>query len=143
MSVYIDTSALAKCYVREPKSMQVLDWVEQQDKPATAALTLVEFRCLLARRMRAGQIDSRLEQRALAEFDNHVRGGAWQLQSIALGDYAAARDLIDIIPGIPLRALDALHLAAARAYGATEFATADRIQADAAEALGFTVHRFY
>lgn len=143
MSAYIDTSALAKCYVREANSLQVLDWAEHQGKPATAALTLVEFRCLLARRKRTGQIDAALEQHALAEFDGHVRGGAWRIHPLALGDHAAARDLIDIIPEIPLRALDALHLAAARACGATDFATADKIQADAANALGFTVHRFY
>lgn len=142
MSAYIDTSALAKCYVREPHSMQVLDWAERHGRPATAALTLVEFRCLLARRRRAGQIDGQLEHHALAEFDGHVRGGAWQMLPLALGDYAAARDLIDIVPAIGLRTLDALHLAAARASGATEFATADRAQAEAAAALGFTVHRF-
>lgn len=143
MSAYIDTSALAKCYVREPQSLHVLDWAEQQGKPATAVLTLVEFRCLLARRRRAGQIDGTLEQHALAEFDGHVRGGAWHMVPLALGDYAAARDLIDIIPGIALRSLDALHLAAARSRGATAFATADKTQADAAESLGFTVQRFY
>lgn len=143
MTAYIDTSALAKCYVREPGSLQVLDWTEHQGTPATAALTLVEFRCLLARRKRAGQIDAALEQRALAEFDGHVRSGAWQIQSVALTDYAAARDLIDIIPTVSLRALDALHLAAARACGATTFGTADKIQAIAAEALGLTVYRFY
>ncbi len=143
MTAYIDTSALAKCYVREPGSLQVLDWTDRQGTPATAALTLVEFRCLLARRKRAGQIDAALEQRALAEFDGHVRGGAWRIQSVALKDYAAARDLIDIIPTVSLRALDALHLAAARACGATAFATADKVQAVAAAALGFAVHRFY
>lgn len=143
MTAYIDTSALAKCYVREPRSLQVLDWAERQGKPATAALTLVEFRCLLARRRRAGQIDTAFEQRALAAFDGHVRDGAWQLQPLALGDHAAARDLIDIVADHPLRALDALHLAAARACGATDFATADKQQAEAAATLGFTVHRFY
>ncbi|MEF8714337.1 MAG: type II toxin-antitoxin system VapC family toxin [Accumulibacter sp.] len=143
MTAYIDTSALAKCYVREPWSLQVLDWTDRQGAPATAALTLVEFRCLLARRKRAGQIDAALEQRALAEFDGHVRCGAWQIQSVALNDYAAARDLIDILPAISLRAPDALHLAAARACGASAFATADKVRAVAAEALGFTVHRFY
>lgn len=143
MSAYIDTSALAKCYVREPWSLQVLDWADRQGAPATAAVTLVEFRCLLARRRRAGQIDAALERCALAEFDGHVRAGAWQIQSVALKDYAAARDLIDIIPAISLRALDALHLAAARAIGAAAFATADKVQAVAAEALGLNVHRFY
>lgn len=143
MNAYIDTSALAKCYVREPHSLGVLAWAEAQGKPTTAALALVEFRCLLARRRRSGQIDSALEQHALAEFDEHIRAGAWCIHPAPFDDYATARNLIDMLPGIPLRALDALHLAAARACSAETFATADKVQADAAEALGFTVHRFY
>ena len=31
MSAYIDTSALAKCYIREPRSLDVLDWADAQD----------------------------------------------------------------------------------------------------------------
>ena len=143
MSAYIDTSALAKCYVREPQSLRVLEWADAQGAPFTAALTLVEFRCLLGRRRRGGQIDSQLEQRALAEFDSHVRSGAWKIHPMPFSDYASARDLIDILPDVPLRALDAMHLAAARNCGASAFATADKTQAEAATALGLTVHRFY
>lgn len=142
MSAYIDTSALAKCYIREPRSLEVLDWSDGEDEPTISALTLVEFRCLLACRRRAGHIDSALERRALAEFDQHVRGGTWRVQQMAFGEYAGARDLIDRVPAISLRALDALHLAAAQATGATRFATADRIQAEAARALGFAVYDF-
>ncbi len=143
MIAYIDTRALAKCYIREPRSLDVLNWLEGQTAPTTAALTLVEFRCLLARRRRAGQIDQTLERHALAEFDGHVRSGAWRVHESPMGEHAAARDLIDVLPDIPLRALDAMHLAAARACGTEYFATADKTQAEAATALGFTVHRFY
>ncbi len=142
MSAYIDTSALAKCYIREPRSLDVLDWSDAAGGPAISALTLVEFRCLLARRRRARQIDAQLESRALAEFGRHVRGGAWHLSTPAFGDYADARGLIDALPALPLRALDAMHLAAARATGTDTFATADKIQAEAARALGFTVYDF-
>lgn len=142
MSAYIDTSALAKCYIREPRSLEVLEWVDGQGETVTAALTLVEFRCLLARRRRAGQIDTTLERRVLAEFDSHVRGGAWRIHHGSFGDFAGARDLIDTLPTLPLRTLDALHLAAARSLGANEFATSDKTQADAARVLGFTVHDF-
>jgi hypothetical protein len=143
LSAYIDTSALAKCYVREARSLDVLDWSDAEDGPTISALTLVEFRCLLARRRRAGQIDAELESRALAEFDRHVRGGTWRLQGTAFADFADARSLIDALPTVPLRALDALHLAAARASDAEHFATADKTQAAAARALGFTVHEFF
>ena len=82
-------------------SLHVLDWADRQRVPATAALTLVEFRCLLARRRRAEPIDAALERCALAESDGHVRGGVWQIQSVALKEHAAARHLIDIIPAFP------------------------------------------
>lgn len=142
MSAYIDTSALAKCYVREPRSLDVLDWADAQDNVATSPLTLVEFRCLLARRRRAGQIDSPLERAVLAEFDRDVQA-RWGIQQDASSLFSEARQLIDLIPELPLRALDALHLAYARHYGAACFATADKNQAEAARALGIPVFTFY
>jgi len=142
LTAYIDTSALAKCYVREPRSLEVLDWAEQRRGTLTSALTLVEFRCLLARRRRGGQIDSALERGALAQFDSHVRNDAWRIHQGAFGEFADARDLIGTLPKLPLRSLDALHLAAARNAGAAEFATSDRTQAQAARVLGFTVFDF-
>jgi len=43
----------------------------------------------------------------------------------------------------PLRSLDALHLAIARDAGCASIATADRVLADAAAALGLEAVRFY
>lgn len=139
---YIDTSALAKCYIREPRSLEVLDWAEKRKGAATTALALVEFRCLLARRRRAGQIDNMLERSALAQFDSHVRNNAWRIHQGTFGELAEARDLIETLPDMPLRTLDALHLAAARSLNAAEFATSDKRQAQAARALGLTVFDF-
>lgn len=143
MSAYIDTSALAKCYIREPRSLDVLDWADAQAGVVTSPLTVVEFRCLLARRRRASQIDLRLERVALAEFDRDVHARTWRVYQDAAGLFNEARQLIDLISEVPLRALDALHLAYARHYDAKIFATADRNQADAARALGIPVFTFY
>ncbi|HYM13758.1 MAG TPA: type II toxin-antitoxin system VapC family toxin, partial [Bryobacterales bacterium] len=44
--------------------------------------------------------------------------------------------------GHPLRSLDALHLAIARSLGAGQIATADRVLAQAATALGMKVAPF-
>lgn len=143
MSAYIDTSALAKCYIREPRSLDVLDWADAQEKVATSPLTLVEFRCLLARRRRARQIDLPLERGALAEFDRDVHASTWRIHQDTAGLFNEARQLIDLISEVPLRTLDALHLAYARHYGAKSFATSDKNQADAARALGIPVYTFY
>ncbi len=143
MSTCIDTSALAKCYIREPRSLDVLDWADARAEISTSPLTLVEFRCVLARRRRAGQIDIRLERNALAEFERDVRAGTWRVYADATGLFDQARQLIDLLPEVPLRAPDALHLAYARHYGAASLATADRQQAAAAQALGLEVFTFY
>lgn len=143
MSAYIDTSALAKCYIREANSMDVLDWADALDEVSTSPLALVEFRYLLARRRRAGQINVQLERSALAEFDRDVLGHTWNVYSEAARLFSEARNLIDLVPEVPLRALDALHLAYARHFGAQLFATADKNQAAAASALGLTVFTFF
>ena len=142
MAAYIDTSALAKCYIREPRSLDVLDWADAQDEIVTSPLTLVEFRCVLARRRRARQIELSLERVALAEFDRDAQT-RWRIHPDAASLFGEARQLIDLIPELPLRALDALHLAYARHYGATNFATADKNQAEAARALGIPITIFY
>ncbi len=143
MSTYIDTSALAKCYIREARSLDVLDWADAQFEVSTSALTQVEFRCLLARRRRAKQIDLVLERSALAEFDRDMQGQTWHMYPEIVSLFSEARHLIDSLPEISLRALDALHLAYARHYGAKLFATADKNQAEAAQAMGLTVFTFY
>jgi predicted nucleic acid-binding protein len=143
LSAYIDTSALAKCYIREERSLDVLDWADAQLEVATSALTQLEFRCLLARRRRAKQIDLMLERSALAEFDRDMLAQTWHMYPEISSLFSEARNLIDLLPEISLRALDALHLAYARHYGATLFATADKNQAAAAQALGMTIFTFY
>ncbi len=143
MSAYIDTSALAKCYIREVRSLDVLDWADAQTEVATSALTQVEFRCLLARRRRAKQIDLILERSALTEFDRDIQGQTWLMYPEINSLFSEARHLIDLLPEISLRALDALHLAYARHHGAKLFATADKNQAEAAQALGMTTFTFY
>jgi len=143
LSAYIDTSALAKCYIREANSLDVLDWAEAREELSTSPLTLLEFRCLLARRRRAGQIDVQLERGALAEFDRDVLGDTWRVYPETGQLFSEARNLIDLVPEAPLRALDALHLAYARHFGAKSFATADKNQAAAAQALGFSVFTFF
>jgi predicted nucleic acid-binding protein len=50
---------------------------------------------------------------------------------------------MDRLPDHPLRTLDALHLAVVEAAGFEVMATADRVMANAAEALGVKVEGFF
>ncbi len=135
-SPYVDTSALAKYYIAEAGSTDFESYLRTTLSAWICQLTLVEFRCLLARRRRAGTLKPTQESAAMALFVRHVALSLWQIQPIEDPDYADAAKLIDRMPSIPLRTLDAIHLAGALKSGANELATADRILAEAAIASG-------
>lgn len=141
--IYADTSALLKRYLHEAFSEEFDDFFRKRGPLAISRLGLVEARCSLARRRRSRLINPKLEQNAIKELHNDIRDGALQLHALADEQIAHAFHLIESLPAISLRSLDAVHLAIARDIQAKDFATADKIQAEAATALGLTVHRFY
>ncbi len=62
---YIDTSALAKWYLNEPRSEDFAAFITTLPSAAISRLTVVEFRCLLARRRRSGGVTEPIERRVL------------------------------------------------------------------------------
>ena len=140
--IYADTSALVKRYLAEPFSTE-FDALFQQGAMAISRLTVVELRCALARRRRNREIDALHENRINAELASDIQGGALRMGSVGDADFTAAYHLIGRLAHVSLRTLDALHLASAEQMAAAAFATADKTQAEAAAALGFTVHRFF
>ena len=140
---YVDTSALAKWYLNEPLSDAVETYLRSLPAAAISSLTAVEMRCLLARRRRAMEITAEQEMRCQAVFEDDV--GEGYLRLLPLEDFhaQAAVRLIETLPGHPLRTLDALHLAITRAAGIEIVATADRVMAEAAEALGLSAKTFF
>jgi predicted nucleic acid-binding protein len=141
-AAYVDTSALAKWYLNEPRSDDFAAWITGQRAVAVSRLTVVEFRCLLARRRRAREIAARMERRIVAAFDDDVRQGFVDVHPLYDRHAIAAMEIMTSLPRHPLRTLDALHLAIARETGAPALATADRIMAAAARSLKMEVVRF-
>lgn len=139
---YVDTSALAKWYVNEPRSEDFVTFIQQQSSAAISRLTVLEFRCLLARRRRSQEIDRPLERRIFATFEKDIREGILFVHPLEDHHALAALDLIRRLKGHPLRTLDALHLAIALDSKCSNVATADRVFADAAATLGFEIARF-
>lgn len=136
---YIDTSALAKWYVNEPGSEAFEDFVRGIDWAIVSRLTALELRCLLARRRRAGDFDRNYERRAFATFRQDLGLGHLRLLPYEDAQVINAVDLVDRLDPVPLRALDAMHLALALHARCERLATSDQIMAQAAEALGLTV----
>lgn len=142
-ALYIDTSALAKWYLPEPYSDAVESLLDSVGSVLVSRLTSVEFRCLHQRKLRDRQISKRVAQLNQQLFEDHLRQGILHIAPLSDSCFILADQLIAKMPDMPLRTLDALHLAVAHATDCKQFATADKTQAGAARALGFKVHTFY
>jgi len=118
-------------------------FIQEQPTAAVSRLTVVEFRCLLARRRQAREITKAIESRVYASFEKDVGAGFLQVHTVADAHLIAALGLITRLGKYPLRTLDALHLAIAQGIHCRQLATADMRMANAAKAAGLQVARFF
>lgn len=123
--VYLDSSALVKLVVEEPESVALSDHLRDQPIRASCALARVEVARAVAPH---GEPATARCRRLLA-----------RIALLALDD--ALLDAAASLNGSTLRSLDAIHLAAACAFGDElgEIVTYDVRMADAARGLGLAV----
>ncbi len=140
---YVDTSALIKLYVAEPQSEAVEKFIDTLNRPLISSLSILEWHCAMNRRLRSGAFDDAYHRMARAEFARHLASGAYRVHALHEGLYAQATYLLDSVSPLPLRTLDALHLAAAQSAHAIMIATADKIMAQAANQLGLGTTTFF
>lgn len=140
--IYFDTSALAKWYLNEAGSDDVEKYIQEHGPVDMSDLTVVEMRCLLARRRREGNIDPKTEIKIFATFEEDIRQRFLICHPLPDGLTAGAVNLLSVHPDLPIRTLDALHLMIAREIQAEVLATADRVMVAGAKAMGFSVVRF-
>lgn len=143
MSLYVDTSALAKWYVAESDSDAFDDFIRSHPGADISRLTVVELRCLLARRRRNREISANVEDGALRLFEADIRDGCLVVHAMSDTHFTGASEILQKLPQIPLRTLDALHLAVAGSTGVKMIATADQVLGAAAKALKFETHLFH
>ncbi len=139
---YIDTSALAKWYLPEVGSDRFTDWILQQSAPCISSLTVTEFRCLLARRQRMQHLTAVQVQEVYANFKQDIQSGHLLQNPVSDQQILNAELMIESLPTIPLRSLDALHLSIAHDLAVKTIATADLVMQDAAHHLGLDVAWF-
>ncbi|MHB8290741.1 MAG: type II toxin-antitoxin system VapC family toxin [Acidimicrobiales bacterium] len=128
MKLYLDSSALVKLVKREAESDALRRYLRKRgtDNRVTSALARVEV------------------VRAVAGGGAVAVAHAWR-QLARIDQINLDRELLDLAatlaPGVMLRSLDAVHLAAARSIGSDLGAvlTYDRRMQDAAGALGLLV----
>ncbi len=143
MSCYIDTSALAKWYVREGGSEAFEKFILTLEDGAAliSSLTITEMRSLLARHRRMGHFDGNYESAAWQTFLQDVASGALRVLTVGSAHFVRAAEIIDTMQSTALRTLDALHLALASNHAAS-VASADRTMLQAARDLELDIHPF-
>lgn len=137
---YFDTSALIKRYVEELGRREVLGLLRKNNCVISAVLPL-EVRSALRRRVAERRIDAKRVPAILKRLA--ADRAFWTAIDVSHDVLATAEALT---AAHPLRALDAIHVASARLFGARlaspafTFVSADLQQTKAAGALGIRTH---
>ena len=136
---YFDTSALIKRYVRERGSTRVVSLMRRHEL-LSSAITPVEVMSALSRRRR----DRELSEEDFAATASRVQSERIRWELVEVGETVLNR-AEEIVQGtVPMRALDAVHVASLMAFQAASsiqipFVTGDGRQRDAANYLSLDV----
>jgi predicted nucleic acid-binding protein len=139
--IYLDTSAFIKLYLHEEGSAEVHSLVVAQPEPLPVWHFLeLEFLNALRFKVFLAEMSPDDVERLISLYLDRKRSGQYfapHLDPIALHELCLQMTVRTPILGC--RALDILHVAAARLCDATVFITADKRQADLAEVEGRAV----
>jgi predicted nucleic acid-binding protein len=140
---YWDTSALAKLYITEPDSHAFVQRVANEPVIVTAKVTLIEMRRVAFRKETEGFIQAGTAESVLNQMDQDIAAGEIQIIELDAKAETAVNTIMATCyrrtPPLPLRTLDAIHLATAQAAGETEMVATDVRLREAAKSLGFSL----
>jgi predicted nucleic acid-binding protein len=141
---YWDTSTLVKLYAQELDSAAFDNYaLGIPAKAVTSRIALYEARATFQRKEAEGLLQAGCAHKLYSQLMQDVAAG--ELSLVELGadverEYGQVLDqCYQQTPRIPLRTLDALHLASARVAGETEIVATDNRMRDAAKLLGFSL----
>lgn len=134
--MYLDTSVLVKLYVREPDS-SAAERTVSGERILCSELVYAEFWSALLAKEWAGVLSADMRQRVWQLFEIHLLDDQIELIEVdGLVVRDAAEMMARVFPRVPLRTLDALHLATYAAIDAGPLFTKDQRMIDAARLLG-------
>lgn len=142
MRVYLDTSALVKRYLPERNSEAFDAYFAELGPVHISRLTMVELRSTFARKRRQARLNPEQEMAAMNEVRTDIQNGLLSVAPSTDADFIEAFRLMDELTTLPLRTLDALHLATASGLGSSVIATADDVMRRAAQQLQLEVAYF-
>ena len=134
---YLDTSVLAAYYCPEPLSEVIEKYITKSRQPAISQLTEVELASAVSKKIREKNLTEKDGFRILNKFQSHIDNRMFRYLPIEIKHYRTAKNWISQFT-VPLRTLDAIHLAIS-ALSNVELLTADKRLANSAQRLGMRV----
>lgn len=136
---YFDTSALIKRYVRERGSTRVVSLLRRHDL-LSSAITPVEVMSALSRKKHNGE----LSKEGFAATLSRLQGERTRWELVEVGGVVLSRAEEIVQGAVPVRALDAIHIASLTTFEAAAgiripFITGDGRQRDAATFVGLDI----
>ncbi len=135
--MYIDTSLVVPYYCPETLSQAAERALRGDPSPTLSDLVEIEFFSALARKVRVREMSAADASSVGERFIDHLRAGLYARLAVQRRHYETARNWLARFT-LPLRTLDALHLALAGGEG-LRLATADQELSRSARSLGVAV----
>ena len=137
--MYLDTSVLLKIFVREPDS-EFYGKLTDGQAICSSVLAYTEFWSALLAKERAGVLTTAQRQQIWSAFDRNVLEDLIDLTPMSPAIFKRANRILERChPKVPLRTLDAIHLATADLCHDFPLVTTDARLRDAATLMGFSV----
>lgn len=140
---YWDTSCLVKLNAPEADSAVFKAHVVNGATVVTCEIARMELWATLRRKEAAGDLAASGARKALAAYDADVAARQIVVEPMDAAVAAEYETIVDQFhertPVVPLRTLDAIHLASAKMSGESEVIATDKRLRDGALALGFSV----
>jgi predicted nucleic acid-binding protein len=134
---YLDTSYIVKCYLNEPGSSEVLDWLEGKSGLCCSLHGRLELWNAVNRHYREGRLDSKQNNIVFNSIKTDEDSLIWTWLPITKEIIVIACNTVKAISGPPfLRSADALHLASAAGNGFKSVYSHDKIMLEYAKCFG-------
>jgi uncharacterized protein len=134
--IYVDSSAFVKLYVPEPESQRVDAFLRGRTGLAISGLVITEVLAAVARRKREGVLRSGVASEIREAVLADAASGSFNVLDLDPDVHREAERLLFAVETVPLRTLDALHVALALSASATHVVTFDLRMREAAALVG-------
>jgi predicted nucleic acid-binding protein len=134
---YFDTAYIVKCYINEPESREIRDLARSSESVASSSVCIAEMSCVIHRKIREGTLSRQDALVVRQDFLEDIRAETWLLIPVSERILHRVELLTRSLPEtLPLRTLDAIHIASALEENLFEIWTNDPRLLAAAAHLG-------